>query len=1177
MPPRVSPLKDALQHLHSKTDKTSKLEVKYINAVKGRGIFALSSFSKGDFVLEYRGDMIDNAESQRRRRIYHPSCVAFMFSFKWRGRTWCIDASQEDGSFGRLVNDEHIRPNCRMKRIDVDRKPHLCLFALNDIQHGEEITYDYGGEDCPQRMQMTMNAADVIIPVDSSHPADLLETRMDETAQDTNQQMTMNAADGVISGESSHSAVLLGPHMDETAQDTNQQMTMNAADVVIPRESYHPADLLETQMDQTAQDTNQQMTMNAADGVISGESSHSAVLLGPHMDETAQDTNQQMTMNAADVVIPEESSYPAVFVEMQMDEAFDPPDSNQQMKDTDVEESNDESDSASGSSDEYIPDTTSESEESDASLKPRTKPFSLDDVLNDSGSMSPPVCDTTTLDHVIFDSNTTTYEVTEADGPCTSQDMTDSIVVRASKKRNGNRVYNKRHYCLYCRKPYAKMARHLESAHQDKSDVAKALSFPKGSKERKKQLDYIRNRGNYAHNAAVMESGNGELVPFKQPPKEAKGGDFMHCAYCQGLFTRKVLWRHMRSCKLQPGSVRPRPGKNRVQSLCTFTGPVPSHISKQLWGVISAMKPDPITDTIKNDHVITDVGQHLLNKGGMSAKNQQCVREKMREMGRLVHNAKRVSTLNKMEDFINPKNYLDMVKAVKLTCGFDSDTNTFLIPSLANKLGNALVKVSKLLKAQGLISENKELVRNATEFQEVHSEKWNEMVSATALRNIAEAKWNVPTLMPFTEDVQKMHQFLSQMQNECSNALSESPSTKAWLDLAKVCLAQTILFNRRREGEVGSMPLSAFLSRDSSDPHQDLDWALSEVEKKLCRHFSRIIIRGKRGRPVPILLTPKMLCALELLVKHREACGVLKDNAYMFARPTAMTHIRGSDCIRGFAKECGAKCPESLTSTRLRKHAATLSTVLNMTDTEMDQLANFLGHDIRIHREFYRLPEKTLQLAKISKVLMALEQGRLAEFHGKNLDEITINPDEKVLDCDEEDGKREEENCSSAVNEQPADETIPPTEGNEFPSTIKTRKLPSAEEVVSSEACAVRPSYKEPSAEETLTATEGNEFPSTIKRHKLPSAEEVVSSGVSAVRPSYKGKTGPKKKPWQQAEVQAVEKHMSRFITSCIVPAKSDCEKCLRAEPVALKNRDWHTLKFYVYNRITAYKRKMSK
>ncbi|KAK0142445.1 hypothetical protein N1851_019827 [Merluccius polli] len=163
----------------------------------------------------------------------------------------------------------------------------------------------------------------------------------------------------------------------------------------------------------------------------------------------------------------------------------------------------------------------------------------------------------------------------------------------------------------------------------------------------------------------------------------------------------------------------------------------------------------------------------------------------------------------------------------------------------------------------------------------------------------------------------------------------------------------------------------------------------------------------------------------------------------MFARPAAKTHFRGSDGLRGFAKACGAKCPKALTSTKLRKHAATLSTVLNMTDTEMDQLANFLGHDIRIHREFYRLPEKTLQLAKISKLLMALEQGRLAEFHGKNLDEITTGPDEEVLGNDEEDSSKEEGHCSSTVDghvsprqlqgsQNHQQRRLPPTEGNEI-------------------------------------------------------------------------------------------------------------------------------------------------
>lgn len=57
------------------------------------------------------------------------------------------------------MNDEHRHPNCKMKRIDVEGRPHLCLFALEDIKEGEEITYDYGGEDCPWRMQVCVMTA----------------------------------------------------------------------------------------------------------------------------------------------------------------------------------------------------------------------------------------------------------------------------------------------------------------------------------------------------------------------------------------------------------------------------------------------------------------------------------------------------------------------------------------------------------------------------------------------------------------------------------------------------------------------------------------------------------------------------------------------------------------------------------------------------------------------------------------------------------------------------------------------------------------------------------------------------------------------------------------------------------------------------------------------------------
>ncbi|XP_067460385.1 uncharacterized protein [Thunnus thynnus] len=45
-----------------------------------------------------------------------------------------------------------------MRIITVDRKPHLCLFAIKDIRPGEEITYNYGDSDWPWRLKVATEA-----------------------------------------------------------------------------------------------------------------------------------------------------------------------------------------------------------------------------------------------------------------------------------------------------------------------------------------------------------------------------------------------------------------------------------------------------------------------------------------------------------------------------------------------------------------------------------------------------------------------------------------------------------------------------------------------------------------------------------------------------------------------------------------------------------------------------------------------------------------------------------------------------------------------------------------------------------------------------------------------------------------------------------------------------------
>lgn len=65
-----------------------------------------------------------------------------------------IDASEEDSSLGRLVNDDHKRHNLKMKAIQANDEPHLCLFATRDIVVGKELTYSYGDSDWPWTTQV---------------------------------------------------------------------------------------------------------------------------------------------------------------------------------------------------------------------------------------------------------------------------------------------------------------------------------------------------------------------------------------------------------------------------------------------------------------------------------------------------------------------------------------------------------------------------------------------------------------------------------------------------------------------------------------------------------------------------------------------------------------------------------------------------------------------------------------------------------------------------------------------------------------------------------------------------------------------------------------------------------------------------------------------------------------
>ncbi|XP_059215616.1 uncharacterized protein LOC131993639 [Centropristis striata] len=730
-------------------------------------------------------------------------------------------------------------------------------------------------------------------------------------------------------------------------------------------------------------------------------------------------------------------------------------------------------------------------------------------------------------------------------------DEHDVFVNPAMKKEDGSRLYNKKHHCFYCKKIVQKMSKHLLRMHSDEIDVSKAFSFQKNSKERRLHLDLIRNKGNFEHNRDVLESQKGKLIPFRQPKEKTEGQKFLHCVYCYGLFKKRVMWRHFQFCKLNPQdkTMDKGQGKTRAQTLCAFAEPAPPGFSDAYWKFLNNMNQDKIAIAVKKDRYLLEYGYRLFKKNERVISQHQYIRQKLRELGRLMLAAKKVAPVNTIEELIKPEKYSHVVTAARCLAGFSDETGKYKCPSLARKVGHSLHALAMFKKSEGLKARDKGTVQDAEEFAQLYQESWKFDIASQALIQLNQSKWNSPQLLPFTQDVQSLNSQMSEKQQQHLDALKEDASPSNWKDLAKVTLAQVILFNRRREGEVSKMSLSVYLSRDLSETHEDVNLALTELEQKLCKHFVRITVVGKRGRKVPVLLTPLMKECLDTLVERREECGVLTENGFLFALPHSVHHLRGSDCIRQLVHECsGIKNPRALTSTKLRKHIATLSTVLNLKNTELDQLADFLGHNIDVHRKHYRLPEGTLQLAKISKVLLALEQGKLGKYKGKSLDEIHIDPNEavEIEDCSQEDI----EDASMAEDQGSEDETIT-TPSQESPlAKNQRRKFAKKRDASIPEA--------QESEDEDSTA----------------SLQERTSTENQRRFSKKRGKQTVVKRTWTTEECAAVERHLKKSILMNQVPGKEDCQRCITAEPEALKNRDWRAVKYFVKNRISSLRRK---
>lgn len=107
---------------------------------RGWGLKTLQDLKKGEFVIEYVGELIDDEEF-RRRIIEMHDVKEDNYYFLTIDKDIMIDAGPK-GNLARFMNHS-CQPNCETQKWTVGGDTRVGLFAIEDIPAGSELTFNY--------------------------------------------------------------------------------------------------------------------------------------------------------------------------------------------------------------------------------------------------------------------------------------------------------------------------------------------------------------------------------------------------------------------------------------------------------------------------------------------------------------------------------------------------------------------------------------------------------------------------------------------------------------------------------------------------------------------------------------------------------------------------------------------------------------------------------------------------------------------------------------------------------------------------------------------------------------------------------------------------------------------------------------------------------------------------
>ncbi|KAI4455725.1 hypothetical protein MML48_9g00002688 [Holotrichia oblita] len=493
--------------------------------------------------------------------------------------------------------------------------------------------------------------------------------------------------------------------------------------------------------------------------------------------------------------------------------------------------------------------------------------------------------------------------------------------------------------------------------------------------------------------------------PSKNANNNVESNDVYYpCVYCKGVFSKNYLRRHVKNCSVQNCK---KSTQNCLTMSQTFTACEmdPTNVISKLnvkEKVFDMMRGDEISFEAKRDLLIVQFGDSYLKKHRKERSSYTCS-NRMRELSRLLILYRKLTNKKQVDfkDLLHPKNFDDIITTVRELSGYDHTKKSFKSPSLAMHLGTTLKLISDelihlvLKEARGFTckikNELQSWLQSIKNFRKLIESRWNIEMASLANKDLQEKKWNKPLLLPLVCDIKKFREETFKIADNCTEAFRNNLANQNDYKMLVQCLlALLIIFNRRRIGDVQYLKISDY-KNDQRSNYTDFENALSATEKVLATKYRRVLNSGKGSRAVVILIPEMIEKYIKLLLKQRDKF-IDTDNDYLFAVPGSKVKWGRDDvAIRNLTKKMTLKNPSAITSNKLRKQIATVMQILSLSKDDIKQFSTFMGHTQKTHEEFYELPVDVYQTAKVSKMLLMIENGVPIEHKGKNLSEIEID------------------------------------------------------------------------------------------------------------------------------------------------------------------------------------------